>query len=215
MGSRCRINTKLKDFAFEKRKMMSPDEVIEKTKALGITVSRSTLTRYTKYYLVSKPQRGSLGRGGGRWAAYPSTAPLEVATAKLMLSGEAFMRYFESEDRVSFSMPLVAHARISSTAYMLEMLRIYNMLDELHDYIPDIIPDDGQGDVKYISQITAASNDFLHLQIMRERGQDLYAKTEDTFEERLSLEIRGGFSSTAVFLYMQTYINLVKAFKKG
>ena len=50
---------------------MSPDEVLEKLITMGVKTSRSTLLRFEKAELIPAPERGSTGRGVGRFSDYP------------------------------------------------------------------------------------------------------------------------------------------------
>lgn len=51
---------------------MSPDEVIQKLKMMGINSSRATLLRYKEAGLIPKPEEGAGGRGVGRFSDYPA-----------------------------------------------------------------------------------------------------------------------------------------------
>lgn len=64
---------------------MTPDELLAELKKLGITISRNTLHRWTKEGLLPEPERGSLGRGRGRFVHYPKEAVAEAAAAWTVL----------------------------------------------------------------------------------------------------------------------------------
>lgn len=80
---------------------MTPDEVLAALAELGIKISRNTLHRWTAEGLLPEPERGSLGRGRGRYAHYPKEAVAEAAAAW------AVLRY----PGVRPSFPVVADAR--------------------------------------------------------------------------------------------------------
>lgn len=67
---------------------MTPDEVLEKLKILGINISRPTLTRYENQGLIPRPKRGALGRAGGRWTDYPDGTVEETYAAWSLMHGE-------------------------------------------------------------------------------------------------------------------------------
>lgn len=67
---------------------MTPDEVIEQLKKIGIEISRPTLTRYEKQGLIPNPKRGGLGRGGGRWTDYPDNTIEEAYASWQLMHGE-------------------------------------------------------------------------------------------------------------------------------
>ena len=50
---------------------MTPDEVLQELKCkYGVSMSRSTLTRYENKGLIPKPKHGAYGRGKGRFTDY-------------------------------------------------------------------------------------------------------------------------------------------------
>jgi len=64
---------------------MSPEEVLQKLIKMGVKTSRSTLLRYEKAELIPAPERGSTGRGVGRFSDYPdNTAECFFASWWLM-----------------------------------------------------------------------------------------------------------------------------------
>lgn len=65
--------------------VLTPDELLEKLAELGITISRNTLHRWTKEGLLPEPERGSLGRGRGRFVHYSKEAVAEAAAAWTVL----------------------------------------------------------------------------------------------------------------------------------
>ena len=73
---------------------MSPDEVIERLKDLGVEISRPTLSRYEKQGLIPEPKRGSLGRAGGRFSEYPPETVSEAFAAWSLLHGKYFSNFF-------------------------------------------------------------------------------------------------------------------------
>ena len=66
---------------------ITPDEVIKNLDAIGVKITRPTLSRYEKQRFIPKPKRGALGRGGGRWTDYPESAVVEAYAAHSMLHG--------------------------------------------------------------------------------------------------------------------------------
>lgn len=66
---------------------MTPDEVINNLKKIGVEISRPTLSRYEKQELIPIPKRGGLGRGGGRWTDYPENTVEEAYAAWTMMHG--------------------------------------------------------------------------------------------------------------------------------
>lgn len=68
---------------------MTPDKVLEEIKALtGIKFTRATLTNYENRGLISKPERGSFGRGIGRWTNYPEKTVAEAITTYRLINGK-------------------------------------------------------------------------------------------------------------------------------
>lgn len=57
---------------------MKPDQVIEKMKESGVTISRQTLRNYEKWHLIPEAKRGNAGRGRGRTTDYPDNTPNEA-----------------------------------------------------------------------------------------------------------------------------------------
>ena len=68
---------------------MNPDELIAAIEKLGVQLSKTTINRYERERLISSPKRGSLGRGGGRWAEYPALTDVEAVVAWKMMNGQA------------------------------------------------------------------------------------------------------------------------------
>jgi len=62
---------------------MTPDEVIKKLKAQGVTITVRTLQNWVNAGLVPKPERGRKGTGGS-WADYPPETIPEALTAHLL-----------------------------------------------------------------------------------------------------------------------------------
>lgn len=60
---------------------MTPNEIIEKLKEHGITISRSTLLNYEKWGLIPEAKRGGAGRGKGRTSDYPDETFAEAYAA--------------------------------------------------------------------------------------------------------------------------------------
>jgi phage-related protein len=64
---------------------MSPDEVLDALRILGVNISRSTLLRFEKAGMFTPPRRGAGGRGQGRFTEYDNDTPkLIFATWMLM-----------------------------------------------------------------------------------------------------------------------------------
>lgn len=76
---------------------MTPDEIIEQLKKMGVEISRPTLSRYEKQELIPKPQRGGLGRGGGRWTDYPENTVEQAYAAWSMMHGSYGSKYINRE----------------------------------------------------------------------------------------------------------------------
>ncbi len=91
--------------------ILTPDEVIEKLKDIGIEISRPTLSRYEKQKLIPKPERGSLGRAGGRWTDYPENTIEEAYAAWKLMHGD----YGDESIRELFGgkMPILNPATVS------------------------------------------------------------------------------------------------------
>lgn len=66
---------------------MTPDELIQELKRIGVIISQSTLNEYEAQGLISAPVRGSYGRAGERWTDYPRASPGEVYAAYCLLEG--------------------------------------------------------------------------------------------------------------------------------
>ena len=64
---------------------ISPDEVIERLKILGVKWSRSTLLRAVKDKLGPSPEIGGGGRGYGRWSDYHKQAYAEFYASHVLL----------------------------------------------------------------------------------------------------------------------------------
>ena len=67
---------------------MKPDEVVSLLNKIDIPVSVPTLARYVREGLISEPERGGHGRGGGRWTKYRRYGVVEAATAWKLLNGK-------------------------------------------------------------------------------------------------------------------------------
>lgn len=65
---------------------MTPDEVLFKLKNLGVTLSRSSLTRYEHQGLIPEPERGG-GGPGGRFTNYPPQTVAEAFASWSLLHG--------------------------------------------------------------------------------------------------------------------------------
>ena len=63
------------------------EEVLAKTKLLGLDISVATLNRYAKSQLITPPQRGHLSKGHGTFTFYPAGSHIELATAFCYLHG--------------------------------------------------------------------------------------------------------------------------------
>ena len=96
---------------------MTPDEVIEQLKKIGVEMSRPSLTRYEKQGLIPKPERGALGRGRGRWTNYPPETVAEAYAAWGLLHGKygfsKFNKKFFEGNPPKLSPALVASIRQS------------------------------------------------------------------------------------------------------
>ena len=67
---------------------MSPDEVLEKMKRAGITLSRPSLSRYEANKLIPQSVRGGGGRGVGLTSNYPDNTVEEAIAAWRLLNGD-------------------------------------------------------------------------------------------------------------------------------
>jgi len=67
---------------------MTPDEVLEKLKQLGVSMSRQTLRNYEKWELIPEPKRGSKGKGRGRYTDYPLQTVAEAFASWKLLHGK-------------------------------------------------------------------------------------------------------------------------------
>jgi len=67
---------------------MTPEEIINGIAQIDGDVTRPTLTRYEHWGLISKPKRGSKGRGIGRWTDYPHVTIAEAFAAWSMINGK-------------------------------------------------------------------------------------------------------------------------------
>ncbi len=67
---------------------MSPDEVLEKMKEVGITLSRPSLSRYEANKLIPQAIRGGGGRGIGLTSSYPADTVIEAIAAWRLLNGD-------------------------------------------------------------------------------------------------------------------------------
>ena len=67
---------------------MTPDQILEKMKAAGISLSRPSLTRYESQGLIPEPKRGGGGRGVGMWTDYPEHTTIEAIAAWRMINGD-------------------------------------------------------------------------------------------------------------------------------
>lgn len=65
---------------------MTPDEVVKKIEEIGIKTSRSTLLRFENQELIPRPERGSDGRGRGRYSEYPYHTPHEYFASYVLLN---------------------------------------------------------------------------------------------------------------------------------
>ena len=67
---------------------MSPDEVIQKLKMLGVNSSRATLLRYKDAGLIPKPDEGAGGRGVGRFTDYPAETVSDYFASHHVIKGK-------------------------------------------------------------------------------------------------------------------------------
>jgi hypothetical protein len=67
---------------------VSPDEIVSQLALWNVTLSRPTLLRYQTQGLISEPQRGSAGRGIGKWTKYSEMALKQAYAAWCLLHGE-------------------------------------------------------------------------------------------------------------------------------
>ena len=66
---------------------MSPDQVLEKLKSMGIGVSSVTLHHYVKWGLLEPPVTKSMGRKQGRVTVYSENAPASIYAAYMLMHG--------------------------------------------------------------------------------------------------------------------------------
>lgn len=89
---------------------MKPDEVVQLLNEIGIPVSVPTLARYVRDGLISEPDRGGHGRGGGRWTEYSLYGVVEAATAWNLLNGKIEIPG-EAKQTIRFSPGMIKLAR--------------------------------------------------------------------------------------------------------
>ena len=75
---------------------MSPDEVLGKLSELGVNITRKTLLNYEAYGLP-KPERGSGGRGVGRFTDYPPNTVEHAFSIYNMLNSSNYPSSFVME----------------------------------------------------------------------------------------------------------------------
>ncbi len=75
---------------------MTPNEVIENLSEIGIHISRSTLLRHEKELGIT-PERGSIGRGIGRYTEYPA----EIVTLIARLYSTTQVEYWKNRALVA------------------------------------------------------------------------------------------------------------------
>lgn len=111
---------------------MTLDEAIECLGKIGVDVSKATLNRYVRDGLVTAPERGGYGRGGGRWANYSVSAVAEAATAWAMLTKKTQTEeLFKELQYLRFTPEMVAKARNTG------MFKFYrDSLNEMRKYCP-------------------------------------------------------------------------------
>ena len=91
---------------------MTLDEAIGCLSKIGVDVSKATLNRYVRDGLVTAPERGGYGRGGGRWANYSVSAVAEAATAWAMLTKRTQTdEFFKELQYLRFTPEIVALGR--------------------------------------------------------------------------------------------------------
>lgn len=91
---------------------MTLDEAIEVLGKIGVDISKATLNRYVRDGLVTAPERGGYGRGGGRWANYSISAVAEAATAWAMLTKKTQTdEFFKELQYLRCTPEMVAQAR--------------------------------------------------------------------------------------------------------
>lgn len=112
---------------------MKPDEVIKKLKQMGISMDRSTLTRYVKWELITKPEYRSGGRGTAPIVDYPENAVAEAAAAELMRRGGKGKKSKWKKEHVAAAREL--SAILDTTGVLLDKDRgVDEILDDLYKY---------------------------------------------------------------------------------
>ena len=104
---------------------MSPDEVLEKMKEVGITLSRPSLSRYEANKLIPQATRGGGGRGIGLFSNYPTETVFEAVAAWRLLNGDwgdmdTKKLFGDKSPRIPFE--AVAVARTVAKAFEVEKL---------------------------------------------------------------------------------------------
>ena len=102
---------------------MSPDEVLEKMKEVGITLSRPSLSRYEANKLIPQATRGGGGRGIGLFSNYPTETVFEAVAAWRLLNGDwgdldTKKLFGNKSPRIPFE--AVAVARMVAKAYKVD-----------------------------------------------------------------------------------------------
>lgn len=125
---------------------MSPDEVIQKLKMMGVNSSRATLLRYKEAGLIPKPEEGAGGRGVGRFSDYPSDTALQYFAS----------HYIMKSKHASFGQAAEARQEVLRFRLLFDFFGGFNWdcFDNFYSYVR------GKYRAKYSKWLTLKSNDW-------------------------------------------------------
>lgn len=64
---------------------MTPDQIQKELEPYGVSIGRSTLTKYARQGIIGEPTVRALGRGLGKLSQYPEETPAEIVAARLLV----------------------------------------------------------------------------------------------------------------------------------
>lgn len=131
---------------------MNPDQVVNQLQTIGVDITRPTITRYERQGLISPPQRGSHGRGVGRWTEYPECAIHEAYAAWALINA----RYNMPTKNVPKVAPeVVWYARMKARSRYIhgqgyfEVIPLWDNFVESSKNVLENFPEDEEPDFKY------------------------------------------------------------------
>lgn len=143
---------------------MKPDEVVSLLSKIDIPVSVPTLARYVRDGLISEPERGGHGRGGGRWTEYSLFGVVEAATAWKLLNGKIEIPG-EAKQTIRFSPSMVKLVREEA---LLECGRLINGTEGAKFINPSFLETDGVNN--YASMLKGYFEELELLEAERAKG---------------------------------------------